>query len=249
VSYHPFPRPVRHRALLRGRERRRGTTGPRLLPQRSARRAEGSWSGREETAREAPTLSCRTGRGPASTARRRRTASTAQPAPRAAWPGGCLLLARPSDRGATTSAGRPRVGRPRSPGTSPTALWSRRAPGAVSSAMGLSVPARRTPEGVGPDVVDAELLSTGGNCARAAQRAGTLPGPLPTSSSSPVRGRAGRPTVAGLPENGCTRAGCSVRSAPAPRRTTGRRPEKNWRESDKAGCEVSPTGRKWRLLW
>jgi hypothetical protein len=32
VSCHPFPRPVRHRALLRGRERRRGTTGPRLLP-------------------------------------------------------------------------------------------------------------------------------------------------------------------------------------------------------------------------
>lgn len=63
VSCHPFPRPVRRRALLRGRERRRGTTGPRLLPQRSARRAEGSWSGREETAREAPTLSCRTGRG------------------------------------------------------------------------------------------------------------------------------------------------------------------------------------------
>ena len=63
VSCHPFPRPVRHRALLGGRERRRGTTGPRLLPQRSARRAEGSWSGREETAREAPTLSCRTGRG------------------------------------------------------------------------------------------------------------------------------------------------------------------------------------------
>jgi hypothetical protein len=63
VSCHPFPRPVRHRALLRGRERRRGTTGPRLLPQRSARRAEGSRSGREETAREAPTLSRRTGRG------------------------------------------------------------------------------------------------------------------------------------------------------------------------------------------
>jgi hypothetical protein len=60
---HPFPRPVRQRALLRGRERRRGTTGPRLLPQRSARRAEGSWSGREETPREAPMLSCRTGRG------------------------------------------------------------------------------------------------------------------------------------------------------------------------------------------
>ena len=89
VSCHPFPRPVRRRALPRGRKRRRGTTGPRLLPQRSARRAEGSWSGREEAAREAPTLSCRTGRGTTSAARRRRTLTTAQPAPRAARPEGC----------------------------------------------------------------------------------------------------------------------------------------------------------------
>ena len=29
----------------------------------------------------------------------------------------------------------------------------------------------------------------------------------------------------------------------------GSRPDKNWRESGKAGCEVSPPGRKWRLLW
>ena len=40
-----------------------GDERTKMLPQRSARRAEGSWSAREEQAREAPTLSCRTGRG------------------------------------------------------------------------------------------------------------------------------------------------------------------------------------------
>jgi hypothetical protein len=101
VSCHPFPRPVRHRALLRGRERRRGTTGPRLLPQRSARRAEGSWSGREETAREAPTLSCRTGRGtskdsPPQADRIDGAAGATRSVARRA------LLASPIGRGATT---------------------------------------------------------------------------------------------------------------------------------------------------
>src|SRR5205085_7679244 len=91
-----------------------GTTGPRLLPQRSARRAEGSWSGREETAREAPTLSCRTGRGtsqhspPQADVDDGAAGATRSVARR-------VLLAGPTGRGATTSAARPPVSQPRSP--------------------------------------------------------------------------------------------------------------------------------------
>ena len=160
VPCHPFPRPVRHRALLRGRERRRGTTGPRLLPQRSARRAEGSWSGREETAREAPTLSCRTGRG-----------TSKDSPPQADLDDGAagatrsvarrVLLARPNGRGAGTSTPRSPVTEPRSTATSRTPLAARsrsrparRAPGAVSSAMSRAWPGQRPPEGVCSDVVD-----------------------------------------------------------------------------------------------
>ena len=159
MSCHPFPRPVRHRALLRGRERRRGTTGPRLLPQRSARRAEGSWSGREETAREAPTLSCRTGRG-----------NSKDSPPQADLDDGAagatrsvarrVLLARPNGPGATTSTARPPDSEPRSPDTPRRPLAdrsraprSRRAPSEVSSAMSQAWPGQHAPEGVRPDVV------------------------------------------------------------------------------------------------
>jgi hypothetical protein len=81
-------------------------------------------------------LSCRTGRGPVGTARRRAdfddgaAGATRSVARR-------LLLARPSDRDATTSAARPPVSEPRSADTSrrpladrSRALPSRRAPGA-----------------------------------------------------------------------------------------------------------------------
>jgi hypothetical protein len=93
-------------------------------------------------------------------ARRRRTLTTAQPAPRAAWPEG-LLLARPNGRGATTATARP----PESEssitrhvaggsGGPVTARPSHRGPSAVCSAISGALPGQRSSEGVRPDVVD-----------------------------------------------------------------------------------------------
>jgi hypothetical protein len=85
----PPARPVK--ALLRGRERRRGTPGPRLLPQRNARlsttsarilvRSGGAGAG-------GPYAELRTGRGSAGAARRRRTGSAR----------GLLVSRRPDNR-------------------------------------------------------------------------------------------------------------------------------------------------------
>jgi hypothetical protein len=181
VSCHPFPRPVRHRALLRGRERRRGTTGPRLLPQRSARRAEGSWSGREEPAREAPTLSCRTRRGtskrspPQADLDDGAAGATRSVARRA-------LLARPTDRGATTSAARPPVIGPCSPDKSRRPLPNRSPPPPAvppcsgcgvtrhESSVARSGPARSRPSGCcgGRGVVHRDPLRRSGPDAREA---------------------------------------------------------------------------------
>jgi hypothetical protein len=325
VPCHPFPRPVRHRAPLRGRERRRGTTGPRLLPQRSARRAEGSWSGREETAREAPTLSCRTGRG-----------TSKDSPPQADLDDGAagatrsvarrVFVARPNGRGATMSAARPPDTEPRSPDTSrrpladrSRALPSRRAPSAVSSAMSRAWPGQRSPQGVRPDAVDRSrrpqepIAQERPNAHGLHRLTGGQLEELQVSSGPSVilqvPRHTGTPTVVGLPENalqkrGQRRSASARHSVAADNRTSagdgrrrsqgtayrdeaepepqdrGRPPavpapppasageappsltgdapeaaatgplqENNRRQSDKAGCEVSPPGPKWRLLW
>ncbi|SFD96114.1 hypothetical protein SAMN05216574_101443 [Blastococcus tunisiensis] len=239
MSCHPFPRPVRHRALLRGRERRRGTTGPRLLPQRSARRAEGSWSGREETAREAPTLSCRTGRGtskdspPQAVVNDGEAGATRSVARR-------VLRTRPTGRSATTMSARSPVREPRSTATSRTPLAARsrpgrarRVPSAVSSAMSRAWPGQRPPEDVRPDVADRRVCPQGPNCAQAprcsrpASAGCRTTGGTPVSRETPVilqvRRHTGTPTVVGLPENVLQRAGGARRRRPgtASRRTPG----------------------------
>jgi hypothetical protein len=245
VSCHPFPRPVRHRALLRGRERGRGTTGPRLLPQRSVRRAEGSWSGREETAREAPTLSCRTGRGtgkaspPQADLDDGAASATRSVARRA-------LLACPTGRGATASV-RPPDSESRSPDTSrrpppdrSRAPRSCRALGGMSSAMSRAWPGQRPPEGGRPDVVDRSrcpqepiarerpdahgLLRLAGEQLEEPQVSG---GPPMVLQSLWARA----PVVVGLPENVRQKPSGAGRSGTASRRTTGHRPETNWRRS------------------
>src|SRR4051812_17145592 len=61
-----------------------------------------------------------------------------------------------------------------------------RARGAVSRAMSGAWPGQRPPEGVRPDAVGEERLSTGTNCARAAQCAGSGQDAWQVSSRPPV---------------------------------------------------------------